>query len=206
MSNRRIVTFDWVTADGYFAGADGTLDWVVPDEEQAKAAAEGISAFDTVVFGRRTYELFEGFWRHAAVDERGTIPDPHQPGRRSPEHGAMAIALKSMTKLVFSRSMMDATWENSRVLRELDPREIETMKAQPGKDLITFGSGSIVSELTRHGLIDEYKFAVCPVLLGSGQPLVRGVSQPLRLDLLEAKTLPSGDVILRYARSTRGSR
>ena len=97
------------------------------------------------------------------------------------------------------------TCENSRLLRELDPREIETMKAQPGKDLIIFGSGSIVSELTRHGLIDEYRFAVCPVLLGSGQSLVRGVPKRLPLDLLEAKRLPSGDVILRYARSTRVS-
>jgi dihydrofolate reductase len=163
------------------------------------------SGFDTVVFGRRTYERFEGFWRHAVVDESGTIPDPHHPGRRSPEHGALAIALNRMTKVVFSRSMKDAAWKNSRVLRELDPQEIETMKAQPGKDLIIFGSGSIVSQLTRHGLIDEYQFAVCPVLLGSGQSLVRDVSTRRRLDLLEARRLPSGDVILRYARSTRVS-
>lgn len=202
MAPRRIVTFSWVTADGYFAGADGNLDWVVPDAEQAKAAAAGISRFDTVVFGRRTYELFEGFWRHAVVDELGTIPDPHDPGRRSPEHGTIAIALNRMTKILFSRTMKDATWEPSRLLRELDPREIEAMKAQPGKDLIVFGSGSIVSELARLGLIDEYQFAVCPVLLGSGQSLVRGVSQRLPLDLLEAKRLPSGDVILRYAPST----
>ena len=200
---RRIVTFTWVTADGYFAGADGNLDWVVPDEEQARAAAEGISGFDTVLFGRRTYELFEGFWRNAVVDESGTIPDPHHPGRRSREHGAIATALNRMTKVVFSRSMKDAAWQNSRLLRELDPREMENMKAQPGKDLIIFGSGSIVSELTRHGLIDEYQFAVCPVLLGSGQSLVRDVSTRLRLELLDAKRLPSGDVILRYARSTR---
>lgn len=65
---RRIVMFDWMTADGYFAGPDGNLAWVVPDEEQAKAAAEGIPGFDTVLFGRRTYELFEGFWRHAVDD------------------------------------------------------------------------------------------------------------------------------------------
>lgn len=202
MAARRIVTFTWVTADGYFAGIDGNLDWVVPDEEQAKAAADGISDFDTVLFGRRTYEAFEGFWRHAVVDESGAIPDPHHPGRRSPEHGAIAIALNRMTKIVFSRSMKDATWENSRLLRELDRHEIETMKAQAGKDLIIFGSGSIVSELTRHALIDEYQFAVCPVLLGAGQPLVRDVSKRLRLDLLDAKRLPSGDVVLRYARST----
>ena len=101
--------------------------------------------------------------------------------------------------------MKDVTWANSRLLRQLDPHEIETMKAQPGKHLIVFGSGSIVSQLTQHGLIDEYQFAVCPVLLGSGQPLIQGVSKRLRLDLLEARRLPSGDVILRYARSKRVS-
>jgi dihydrofolate reductase len=197
---RRIVMFSWVTADGYFAGPDGNLDWVVPNEEQAKAAAEGIPKFDTVLFGRRTYELFEGFWRHAVVDDSGTVPDPHHPGRRSSEHGAIAIAFNRMTKLVFSRTLKDVTWRNSRLLRELDPREIETMKRQSGKDMIVFGSGSIVSQLTQHGLIDEYQFVVCPVLLGDGQPLLSGVSKCLRLDLLEAKPLPSGDVMLRYAR------
>jgi dihydrofolate reductase len=74
------------------------------------------------------------------------------------------------------------------------------MKRQSGKDLIIFGSGSIVSQLTQHGLIDEYQFVVCPILLGSGQPLFSGVSKYLRLDLLETKPLLSGDVILRYAR------
>ena len=197
---RRIVMFNWVTTDGYFAGPDGNLDWVVPDEEQAKAAAEGIPNFDTVLFGRRTYELFEGFWRHAVVDASGTVPDPHHPGRRSSEHGAIAVALNRITKLVFSRTMKDVTWRNSRLLRELDPREIKTMKGQPGKDMIIFGSGSIVSQLTQHGLIDEYQFVVCPILLGSGQPLLRGVSKRLRLELLEAKPLPSGDVMLRYVR------
>jgi dihydrofolate reductase len=74
---RRIVMFNWLTTDGYFAGPDGTLDWVVPEEEQAKAAARDIASFDTVLFGRRTYELFEGFWRHAA-DDSSTAPDPHR--------------------------------------------------------------------------------------------------------------------------------
>jgi dihydrofolate reductase len=200
-STRRIVTFEWMTADGYFAGPDGSLDWVVPDDAQAKAAAEGIPNFDTVLFGRRTYEIFEGFWRHAVVDDAGTVPDPHHPGRRSSEHGAIAIALNRMTKLVFSRTRKDVTWKNARLLRELDPREIETMKGQPGKDLIVFGSGSIVSQLTQHGLIDEYQLVVCPVLIGTGRPLLSGVSERVRLDLRETNQLPSGDVVLRYARA-----
>jgi dihydrofolate reductase len=65
--------------------------------------------------------------------------------------------------------------------------------------MMVFGSGSVVSQLTQHGLIDEYQFVVCPILLGSGRPLLSGVSKSLRLDLLEAKKYQSGDVMLRYA-------
>jgi dihydrofolate reductase len=190
--------FNWLTANGYFAGPDGNLDWVVPDDEQAKAAAADISNFDTVLFGRRTYEIFEKFWPRVVVDDAGMVPDPHRPGRRSREHGVIAIALNRMTKLVFSRTLKDVTWKNSRVVHELDPREIETMKKQAGKDMIIFGSGSIVSQLTQDSLIDEYQFVVCPVLLGSGQPFLRDVSDHLKLRLLESKQYRSGDVLLRY--------
>jgi dihydrofolate reductase len=200
---RRIVMFNWVTADGYFAGPDGNLQWVVPDEEQSKAAAESIHGFDTILFGRRTYELFEGFWRHA-VDDSSTAPDPHQPGRRSPEHRAIAIGLNEMTKLVFSRSLKEVTWRNSRLVHELDLREIEAMKKQRGKDMIIFGSGSIVSQLTQHGLIDEYQCVMCPIFLAGGRPLLSGVSKSVPLDLLEVRAYPSGDVMLRYAQPRRG--
>jgi dihydrofolate reductase len=108
--------------------------------------------------------------------------------------------LNETTKLVSSRTLKDVTWRHSRLLHELDPHEVEAMKKRPGKDLMIFGSGSIVSQLTQHGLIDEYQFVVCPVLLGSGRPLLSGMSKSLRLHLLEAKQYPSGDVALRYAR------
>ena len=159
-------------------------------------AAEGILGFDTALFGRVTYELFEGFWRHA-VEDSSTAPDPHRPGQRSREHRAIAIWLNETTKLIFSRTLKDVTWRNSRVLPELNPREIETMKRQPGKDMIVFGSASIVSQLTQHGFIDEYQFVVCPVLLGSGRRLLSGVSKNSGLDLLEARQYQSGDVMLR---------
>lgn len=171
----------------------------MPDDEQAQAAAAGIPGIDTVLFGRVTYELFEGFWRHA-VEDSPTAPDPHRPGQRSREHRAIAIWLNETTKFVFSRTLEGVTWRNSHLLHELDPREVEGMKKLPGKDMMVFGSGSIVSQLTQHGLIDEYQFVVCPVLLGSGQPLLSGLSKGLRLDLVEAKKYKSGDVLLRYAR------
>jgi dihydrofolate reductase len=196
---RRLVMFNWLTADGYFAGPDGNLNWVVPDDEQAKAAVASIATSDTVIFGRVTYERFERFWRHA-VEDSSTAPDPHRPGERSREHRAIAIWLNETNKLVFSRTLKDATWKNSRLLHELDPREVEAMKKQPGKDMMIFGSGSIVSQLTQHGLIDEYQFVVCPMFLGSGRSLLTGVSKSMRLELLEARKYPSGDVLLRYAR------
>jgi dihydrofolate reductase len=200
-SARRILAFDWLTADGYFAGADGNLNWVVPDDEQAKAAARGVPAADTVLFGRRTYELFERFWRNALQDS-GTAPDPHRPGQQSREHRVIAVWMNEATKLVFSRTLKEVTWNNARVVRDLDVDEIAAMKQRPGKDMMIFGSGSIASQLTEHGLIDEYHFVLSPILLGSGRPLLSRVSKSLKLDLLEAKAYPSGNVLLRYARPT----
>ena len=92
------------------------------------------------------------------------------------------------------------TWKNSRLLRDLEPRQIEAIKAEPGSDIMIFGSGSIVSQLTEHGLIDEYHVIVGPILLGSGRSWVAGVSKSMRLDLLEARKYASGNVMLRYAR------
>jgi dihydrofolate reductase len=201
-SMRRIVTFNNVSADGYFAAPDGKLDWVVPDDEIYKTAAENMPELDTILFGRRTYEQFEGFWRHAVDDsaDSSTAPDPHDAGRRSRPMRDQAIWINEANKVVFSRTLKDVTWKNSRLLHELDPREIEAMKKQPGKDMIIFGSGSIVSQLTQHGLIDEYQFVVGPTLLGSGQVLLSGVSKSVRLELLGAKKFDSGNVMLRYAR------
>jgi dihydrofolate reductase len=78
---------------------------------------------------------------------------------------------------------------------------MEAMKRQPGKNMIVFGSGSLVSQLTQHGLIDEYQFVVNPILLGSGQPLFSGGSKSSALDLLEVNKYQSGNVMLRYVRA-----
>lgn len=199
---RRIVLFDRVSADGYFAGPDGNLNWVISDAELDRSAAEAIesSASGAILFGRRTYQQFESFWPHALSDAP-TAPSPHRPGHASPELRAMAVWINEATKLVFSKTLRQVTWRNSRLLHELDPREIESLKRQPGPDMMIFGSGSIASQLTQHGLIDEYQLVVSPVLLGSGRSLISDVPRSLRLDLLEAKPYPSGNVALRYARA-----
>jgi dihydrofolate reductase len=206
---RRILAFNHVSADGYFAAPDGGLGWVVQDPELDRsimADADRQAAMGsgpdpgTILFGRRTYEQFESFWPHALDDSR-TGPSPHGP-ERSVEMRGMAIWINAAKKVVFSRTRTDVTWSNSILLRELDPGDIEKMKRQPaGGDLLIFGSGSIASQLTRHGLIDEYQFVVSPLLLGDGKSLLTGVPQSVRLELLEAKPFPSGNVMVRYGRA-----
>jgi len=206
---RRIVAFNNVSVDGFYSGADGGLGWVIQDSEldrsimadADRSAALG-SGTDpgTILFGRRTYEQFESFWPHA-LDDSQTAPSPHGPGR-STEMRGMAIWINAAKKIVFSRTRQQVTWSNSTLVRTFDPREIEALKRQPGSDMLIFGSGSIASLLTRHGLIDEYQFVVNALLLGDGRSLLTGVPRSLRLTLLESKAFPTGNVLLRYGRAS----
>ena len=199
MSKRKIVAFDRVSADGYFAASDGNLNWVVPDDAIDQAGVAGMTSTDTMLFGRRTYEQFESFWPRVAADTR-IAPDPHTAGRQSSALGAMAQWINEKTKIVFSKTRKEVTWNNSRLVREIDPRQIEDLKHEAGKDMIIFGSGSLVSQLTQHGLIDEYTFVVCPILLGNGKSLLGGLPKSVRLDLVDLKQYDSGNVVVRYAR------
>lgn len=198
---RKIIAFNRVSADGYFASPDGGLDWTVPEDELDKAAASGLGTADTLLFGHRTYQMFESFWPQVAAEDAETAPDPHTPGRYSPELRAMANWIDGVNKIVWSRTRTEVPWRNSRLLHHLDPVDVQTTKDAPGRDMMIFGSGSIVSQLTEHGLIDEYIFVVGPVLLGTGRPLVHDVPKTVKLELAEAKAFPQGNVRLRYLRA-----
>jgi dihydrofolate reductase len=191
---RRIVMFNNVSAEGHFAAADGGLDWVVDDPEFDKAVTAGGLTLDTVLFGRRTYEMFAGFWPYITKD----TPDPHTGEPISEGMLEMGRALNGANKVVFSRTLQEATWANTRTVPELDRAEIEAMKRAPGPDIMIFGSGSVVSKLTECGLIDEYQLVVNPVLLGIGQPWLADVARRVPLELFEATTYPSGKHMLRY--------
>ncbi len=115
----------------------------------------------------------------------------------------MATWLNETKKLVFSKSLKTASWHNSEVLREIDPQQLAALKQQPGKGMLIFGSGSLVSQLTEHGLIDEYLLVVCPVLLGAGKTLLAGLSQRVSLKLTEAQPFRSGNVMLTYRRADK---
>jgi dihydrofolate reductase len=194
---RQIVVFDRVSADGYFSAGDGNLNWAVPEAELDKGAASSLDGAGTMLFGRRTYDMFESFWPKALGDGP-TAPDPHAAGRRNPEMHAMAVWINESEKIVFSRTRQSVTWKNSRLIHDFDPREVAALREEPGRNIMVFGSGSIASLLTEHDLVDEYQLIVNPVLLGGGQSLLRGVSAARPLTLIESTTYPSGNVKLRY--------
>jgi dihydrofolate reductase len=194
---RRIVMFEHISADGYFAAADGQLDWVVAEPEMDKEAAAGSGQTDTMIFGRKTYQMFEQFWPKALEDPTGAS-DPHSAGRRTPELEAIARSINEATKIVFSRTLKTVTWQNSQLRTTFNPGEIAAIKEQPGKHIMVFGSGEIATQLAAHGLIDEYQFLVSPVILGRGHNLFTNLATTLRLTTIETKAFPTGVVRHRY--------
>ena len=104
-----------------------------------------------------------------------------------------------MRKIVFSKSLEKAEWNNSQLMKEVLPEEIARIKQEPGKDMVIYGSASIVQTFTNLGLIDEYQLLVHPVVLGGGKPLFGGIAKPAHLMLLQTQSFPSGVVGLYYA-------
>ncbi|RYZ06426.1 MAG: hypothetical protein EOO73_15730 [Myxococcales bacterium] len=196
MTQRRVVMFNQVSADGFFSDSNGGLDWVVSDPEVHRRAVASMPATDAMLFGRRTYENFAAFWPGAL--EQMNEAGPHGENKADPGFVAMARWLDRTKKLVASRTLSRADWNNSKIVPELTPAVVRALKREPGKDILIFGSGTVVSQLSAAGLIDEYRFVVCPVLLGSGRPLLQGAALRLKLSLKEAVALPSGNVLVTY--------
>jgi dihydrofolate reductase len=187
---RKVIMFNRVSVDGFFAGPNGEIDWFIVDPELDKALHEngqpGTVAPDTVLLGRVTYQLFESYWPKVAAD-------PNAPK----EARIIADELNQMTKVVFSRTLKGVSWKNTKLVKGDVAKEVGRLKQEKGSDILIFGSGTIVQQLTAAGLIDEYLFAVTPVILGVGKPLFTGVKK-LNLELLEARDFKSGNVLLHY--------
>jgi dihydrofolate reductase len=191
---RRIVMFNWVSIDGFFAGPNGEIDWIIRDPEVDQTLRESDTDIaqsesggsDMMLLGNVTYSMFENSWPPIARD-------PNAPEALH----KMADEVTRMTKVVFSRSRKEAPWENSRLLKDNLIEEAEKLKQGEGTPILIFGSGTIVQQLTVAGLIDEYFIAVTPVVLGKGKRLFGDV-QRQNLRLLEARQFKSGNVLLRY--------
>jgi dihydrofolate reductase len=180
---RKIIVSNYVTLDGFFAGPNGEIDWFVWDEETAEYSKGLLSSIDTILFGRVTYELMAGYWPTAS-------PPAEDP--------VIIDAMNNLPKIVFSRTLEKADWKNSRLVKGITAEEILILKQQHGKDMVIYGSGSIVSTLAQLGLIDEYRLFVNPVVLGSGKPLFKDTKDKLTLKLLKTKKFHCGVVLLHH--------
>jgi len=192
---RRIVMFNWVSIDGFFAGPNDEIDWIIRDPEVEGAVRETgtendpseSAGSDMMLLGSVTYALFENTWPHIARD-------PNAPEAMH----KMAEEITRMTKVVFSRTRQEVTWDNSVLFSSNLVEEVQKLKQSEGSPILIFGSGTIVRQLTDAGLIDEYFIAVTPVVLGTGKQLFKGV-QKRNMKLLGARHFKSGNVLLRYA-------
>jgi len=186
--------FNWISIDGFFAGPNGEIDWILRDPEVDKALRESGTdsagspsiGSDTMLLGNVTYTMFENSWPTIARN-----PDAPE------EMQKMAAEVSQMTKVVFSQSRTEVTWENSKLFRGNLVEEVQKLKQGAGSSILVFGSGTIVQQLTDAGLINEYFIAVTPVLIGKGKTLFRDVEKR-NLRLVESKHFDSGNVLLRY--------
>jgi dihydrofolate reductase len=194
---RKLIVFNRVTPEGYFASATGQLDWVVPDDEADRAGTQAMPGADLMLFGRKTYEMFRNFW--PTVEGQSAPPDPHHPGRATPAIRDFAAWINATAKLVVSTTLGDPGWRNARVLPGFDPAAIAAVKRAPGQAIMVFGSGQLVTALVEHGLVDELQLMMSPLLLGAGAPLIAGLPRRVPLALVECKPYPTGNVMLRYA-------
>jgi dihydrofolate reductase len=106
--------------------------------------------------------------------------------------------MNSLPKVVFSRTLEKADWNNTRLVKADVAREIAKLKQQSGKDLFLFGSADLATTLIKLGLIDEYRVLLNPLVLGKGSPLFKGIDQPFTLKLIKTRTFQNGNILLYY--------
>lgn len=183
-----------ITLDGYFSGPDGEIDWFFWNEEMEEYAVDLISSMDTLLFGRVTYELMASYW----------------PSASSPTENPIIIdRMNNLPKIVFSKALEKVEWgewNNASLIKEVAAEEILKMKTQPGKNMVIYGSGSIVSAFMNLDLIDEYYLLVNPIVLGRGRPLFKDLNDMHKLKLLRTKMFNNGVVLLHYQSDVRRSK
>jgi dihydrofolate reductase len=181
----RIVMPVSVSLDGFHQGPDADLGWHLVDEELHEHFNTELARMSAFLDGRVSYELMAGYW-----------PTADQDPTSSPAEVAFAKIWRDMPKVVYSRTLTEAGW-NSTIVREVVPEEVRAMAdAAPGD--LALGGARLAAEFRRHGLVDEYRLYVVPVVLGAGTPLFDPAEGPIRLALAGTRTFGNGVVLLRY--------
>jgi dihydrofolate reductase len=180
---RKIIFFMLTSLDGYFEGPDRDINWHNVDDEFNEFSIQQTREFGVFLFGRVTYELMASYW--PTNDAKQDDPE-------------IAEILNGSPKIVFSRTLEKADWENTRLVRENFVEEIMALKHQSGKDIAILASSDLAVTLIKHSLIDEYRIMVNPIVLGAGKALFMGIKDKLHLKLAKTRTFNSGNVLLYY--------
>jgi dihydrofolate reductase len=192
MKRRRLIMWSMFTLGGLVRPArtsDVDQHLHVWAEDLQQLSVDQSKSVGALLFGRATYEIMSAYWSTAT--------------------GKVAELMHSTPKVVFSRSLKHADWNNTRLVAGNPETEIASMKRQPGRDLLLLGSGNLAALLVEHGLVDEWRLGVSPVVLGGASAareprMGRSATLP-DAKLLETRSLASGCLILRYARVGRSS-
>jgi dihydrofolate reductase len=169
--------------DGYFEGPGHEIDWHNTDEEFQEFAIEQTGQAGILLFGRVTYEMMASYWPTKQAIESDPI---------------VAGLMNSLPKIVFSRTLSKADWQNTRLVKTDFAKEIATLKAEPGKDLCILGSSDLAVSFLEAGLLDEVRILLNPIVLGEGKTLFKGIQNRLHLKLLKTRIFKNGNVLLTY--------
>ncbi len=180
----RLIVYNAVSLDGYFTGPNGDLSWGhSPDAEWQGFVEDNAKGGGQLLFGRITYEMMRSFW-----------PTP----QAANSYPIVAERMNNLPKVVFSRTLEKATWNNTTLVKDDLAGEVRKLKRGSGPHLVIMGSGSIVSQLAQQGLIDEYQLVLCPVVLGKGRTMFDGLSEKVALKLTKTRAFRNGNVLLCY--------
>ncbi len=182
-SMRKLSVFNLMTLDGYIAGQDGDISWHNVDEEFQEMAEKASNSGNILLFGRVTYELMASYWPTPEAIKNDPI---------------VAKGMNKSEKIVFSRTLNKADWNNTRLVKDNMLMEIRKLKQESGKDMTVLGSGSIVSQLAQERLIDEFQILLNPVVIGKGQAMFEGVKDRFSLKLTKTRVFGNGNVLLNY--------
>ena len=184
---RKLIFFMHTSLDGFVAGPNGEMHWIKVDEEIFDFVGTMTEKADTALYGRVTYEMMEAYWPEAGKKPNATKHDI--------EHSEW---YNKVPKVVLSRTMNQMGIDNTRVVSNRLPENINDIKNQDGKNIIIFGSPSASQSLLNENLVDEFWLFVNPIILGKGMPLFKDVTETTKLKLLESKTFSCGVIALHY--------
>lgn len=187
---RKLIVFMHTSLDGFVGGPNGEMDWINVDDDMFEYAGKQTDEADTALYGRVTYEMMESYWPAA-----GDQPDA---SKHDKQHSAW---YNSVEKAVVSRTLQQEGRRKTRIISDNIPGEIISLKQAEGKNILVFGSPSVVHALMADNLIDHYWLFVNPVLLGQGIPLFRNIKERIKLKRIETITFNSGVVCLHFEKS-----